>query len=304
VADAPGTFATGTDDAVRQFQKDRGLRVDGQCGAQTWNALVEAGYRLGDRLLYHRVPLLRGDDVATLQRRLSALGFDAGRVDGIFGPRTAGALAEFQRNAGLVVDGTCGRETLAALTRLGGRLDAAVVVADVRERAKLLAGPRTLQHLRVVLGEPGGLSALTDALAKQLSRAGATVAILRDPDESAQATGANDLHADVYVGLILDPARHGAVTSYYAHPVTGAASAGGRRLAEAVQRALPDAIDGADVEIRGMTLPVLRETRMPAIVCELGPPTAVVAATAVVAGALAAAVELWVADPCAESTAD
>ena len=43
----------------------------------------------------------RGDDVADLQQRLSTLGFDTGRVDGIFGDRTSRALAEFQRNAGL-----------------------------------------------------------------------------------------------------------------------------------------------------------------------------------------------------------
>ena len=38
-------------------------RRDGVCGPQTWSALVEAGFRLGDRLLYHRRPMLRGDDV-------------------------------------------------------------------------------------------------------------------------------------------------------------------------------------------------------------------------------------------------
>ena len=89
--------------AVEAFQHRRGLRVDGVCGAQTWWALVEAGFRLGDRFLYHRQPMMRGDDVAELQRRLSALGFDTGRVDGIFGDLTSRALAEFQRNLGLPV---------------------------------------------------------------------------------------------------------------------------------------------------------------------------------------------------------
>ena len=70
---------------MRPFQEHRGLRSDGVCGPQTWSALVEAGRVLGDRLLYYRNPMLRGDDVATLQRQLGALGFDAGRVDGIFG---------------------------------------------------------------------------------------------------------------------------------------------------------------------------------------------------------------------------
>src|SRR5205807_2860203 len=68
--DEPGVFGSATEEAVRAFQGKRGLRVDGLCGAQTWAALVEAGWRLGDRLLYQASPFLRGDDVAELQRRL------------------------------------------------------------------------------------------------------------------------------------------------------------------------------------------------------------------------------------------
>ena len=88
-ADQPGAFGEPTEAAVRGFQERRGLRVDGICGPQTWASLVEAGFRPGDRLLYYTSPMLRGDDVAELQRRLSALGFDAGRVDGIFGEHEA-----------------------------------------------------------------------------------------------------------------------------------------------------------------------------------------------------------------------
>src|SRR3954447_2347330 len=190
--DATGDYGAGTEAAVRTFQASRGLRTDGICGPQTWNALVEAGFRLGDRMLYHRHPMLRGDDVATLQRRLSALGFDAGRVDGIFGPRTAAALEDFQRNTGLVVDGTCGRDTLDALTRLGSRPDTSLVLADVREREALRGSPRTLLARRVAVGEQGGLAALVDAVGKALGRAGATVIVLHEPDESAHAVNANN----------------------------------------------------------------------------------------------------------------
>src|SRR5947208_5785148 len=99
-----GQYGDGTATAISAFQDARGLRVDGICGRQTWGSLVEAGYRLGDRLLYHTSPPLRGDDVADLQRRLGALGFDVGRVDGIFGEDTQRAVLEFQRNAGLTGD--------------------------------------------------------------------------------------------------------------------------------------------------------------------------------------------------------
>ena len=62
--DPDGFFGAGTKAAVEGFQYRRGLRVDGVCGPQTWAALVEAGLRLGDRFLYLRRPMLRGDDVA------------------------------------------------------------------------------------------------------------------------------------------------------------------------------------------------------------------------------------------------
>jgi N-acetylmuramoyl-L-alanine amidase len=114
-------FGDGTRAAVEAFQHLRGLRVDGICGPQTWNTLVEASFRLGDRFLFRRTPMQRGDDVADLQLRLSTLGFDTGRVDGIFGDLTSRALAEFQRNAGLPVDGILGGATLGELMRLESR---------------------------------------------------------------------------------------------------------------------------------------------------------------------------------------
>ena len=139
-ADETGRFGPATVDAVRRFQAARGLAVDGTCGNQTWNALVEAGYRLGDRLLYHRTPMLRGDDVADLQGQLGNLGFFADRIDGIFGPLSAAATVDFQRNAGLTSDAICGPETVAALERVGGRPRHAVK-GGLMDRERLRAGP-------------------------------------------------------------------------------------------------------------------------------------------------------------------
>jgi len=133
-----GCFGESTAAAVRAFQTARGLRVDGICGRQTWSSLVEAGYRLGDRLLYHRTPMLRGDDVLELQQKLNALGFDAGRGDGIFGPHTAEALRDFQRNVAAVPDAICGPESIAALERLSRFAGGSV--ASVREKEALRDG--------------------------------------------------------------------------------------------------------------------------------------------------------------------
>ena len=57
----------------------------------------------------------RGEDVKVLQRALKRAGYDAGTIDGIFGPRTEAAVRAFQRANGLTVDGIVGPRTWAAL---------------------------------------------------------------------------------------------------------------------------------------------------------------------------------------------
>src|SRR4051794_5079344 len=199
--DAAGEYGSATEQAVRSFQERRGLRIDGICGPQTWGSLVEAGYQLGDRLLYHTSPPLRGDDVAELQRRLGALGFDAGRVDGIFGEDSQRAVLEFQRNAGLTGDAVCGPATLGTLARVAARSEDPIPVAGVRERETLRRSPRTLHGRRVVVGQTGGLDALTDAVVRALCETGAQAIPLHHPEGSAQAQQANGVGADVFLGL-------------------------------------------------------------------------------------------------------
>ena len=121
-APADAVFDAATDVALREFQQRRGLSVDGTVGAETYRALAAARWSLGDRLLSLATNPFVGDDVAALQERLLELGFDAGRADGVLGPRTERALRGLQREYGLVPDGTCGPETLRALRQLGRKV--------------------------------------------------------------------------------------------------------------------------------------------------------------------------------------
>ena len=293
-ADEPASFGDGTEGAVRQFQERRGLHVDGVCGEHTWAALVEAGYRLGDRLLFLASPMQRGDDVAELQRRLGSLGFDAGRIDGIFGERTNRALLDFQRNGGMVTDATCGPSTLAALARLGA--SSATSVAAVWERERHRRRPQTLAGRTVAVGETGGLDAVARAVAAALQAGGGRSVLLQHPDPRAHAAEANALEVDCYVGLTLRDGGEatGCSTAYYRSP-DGWESPEGRRLAELVQGAVVPALGATDAGVRGMAIPVLRETRMAAVVTELGAATVVVERSAELAAALTGAVRLWVA---------
>ena len=293
--DPEGTFGSGTAAAVEAFQHRRGLRVDGVCGPQTWGALVEAGFALGDRFLYLRAPMLRGDDVAELQQRLSALGFDTGRVDGIFGTLTARALGEFQRNVSLPVDGILGASTLRELKRVTPRQAAPELVSTVRDRDQLRHAPRTLLGRRLAVGEEGGLDVLITAVRRHLGATGAEVLPLLHPDGSQQAAAANAAGVEAYVGLRLDPGRAHCTVSYYAG--FRYESPGGRRLAELLQSTVSAALDVPAGGVRGMSLPVLRETRMPAVICEVGPAATVVARAGPLAGAIVDALTRWALTP-------
>jgi peptidoglycan hydrolase-like protein with peptidoglycan-binding domain len=55
-------------------------------------------------------------EIRHMQEALNRTGFEAGRDDGIMGPRTQQALREFQEDNGLHSIGTADRETLVALS--------------------------------------------------------------------------------------------------------------------------------------------------------------------------------------------
>lgn len=113
-----GSFGELTEEAVKKFQQSRGLKITGLVDEETWRALVEATYKLGDRLLYLRLPFFRGDDVRELQLSLNTLGFNTGIVDGIYGETTERAVRDFQKNFGLPSDGIFGPSTLISIRNL------------------------------------------------------------------------------------------------------------------------------------------------------------------------------------------
>lgn len=113
-----GVFLGHTRDAVLAFQSQLGLSEDGTVGDETWSALVDETFTLGDRTLYLRLPHFHGRDVLLAQQALSTLGFSCGEIDGIFGAFTERAVREFQRNSGIPADGILGVSTIGALLAL------------------------------------------------------------------------------------------------------------------------------------------------------------------------------------------
>ncbi len=302
----PPPDATGEDDfdaptelAVRAFQQARGLTVDGRVGDETWLALDAARWRLGARTLYQAVlePLI-GDDVRQLQERLLEMGYDVGRPDGIYGARTARAVARFQREMGLTPDGACGPYTLDALRRLSRKVTGGAPHA-LREAAKLHQSGRALIDKTIVIdpghggADPGvvvpdGLLRWTEAdlafdlasrLEGRLAAAGMRVYLTRGrtpataPSTRARVEFANELGADLFISIHLDghanPAARGVATYHYGSD-SGVTSTVGERLAGLVQREIVLRTGLANCMTHAKTWDLLRLTRMPAVRVEAG----------------------------------
>jgi N-acetylmuramoyl-L-alanine amidase len=285
-----GVFCAFTQEALRSFQEQRGLQVNGICDEHTWTALVEATWKLGDRMLFLTSPNLRGDDVADLQSGLARIGFDPGRVDGILGPRTAQALLDFQANCGLLADGVCGPTTVRTLGLVSSQSGHGPGVNALRETERLRTGFEAMDDCRVVVGHFGGLSALVRAIVLELRTRRANVMVVDEPDAVAQALAANHFGAHVFLG-VESVAESVAMATYYRVPTFE--SVGGRALADGIAAQLAN-VAGLSPTVRGMRLPVLRETRMPAVLLTIGPPRLAADAAPAVVQAVADALEQWI----------
>jgi len=285
-------FCAATHEAITAFQATRGLHSSGACDEQTWLALIEAGWRLGDRLLKLSAPHQRGDDVAELQDCLNRLGFDCGRPDGILGPATARALDDFQRNSGLSSDGICGSKTVLMLGLVSRQSGSGPGVALVRE-SESMSHPASLATLRIVVGQFGGLSSIARPVSRRLRELGATVISTDEYEAAAQAAAANRFGATVYIGLEAT-ADARSIVSYFAVPTFE--SIGGRALGSGIVSHLHEILEPPP-RLQGMRLPVLRETRMPAVLCSLGPVRDVVDAADPITEALVTAVQDWSSAP-------
>lgn len=288
-----GVFGLATQRAVRGLQQRHGLPADGVVDLETWQVLIAASYRLGDRLLFRTRPMLRGEDVHDLQLRLSRLGFDAGLVDGVFGPETERALLGFQSEVGLVVDGILGAETLEQLTRLH-REHHAAPASMARERSQLRRPTRTdIRGARILLDPANGPDvpgvvapdgtpehAITWAIASiaegRLSALGASALLSRGPSTSPDATEraavANDTDAEVIVSIGLNradsPRVCGATASYFG---TGTyVSEFGRALADHLLARAVATLGTPDCRSHPATVSILRLSRAPAVLLEPG----------------------------------
>lgn len=299
--DLPTTFDDSVETAVRAFQQQRGLHVDGVVGVATFRRLDEARWKLGDRILTH-LPgnLMAGDDVFVLQRRLLDLGFKVGRVDGYFGAETEAALREFQRNVGIPADGTCGPFTLKMLAQLAPMVSGGAPNALRAQERIRAAGPQLGGKIVVIDPSPGqhlppeyvdqaeeivhdlaariegrlvatGVQAFLTASRTGRHRAPVTG---HHAEETERAMFANRANAHLSISLAVDasanPDACGVATYFFGSEEHKTWSSTGERLASLVQREIVARTDLVDLRCHAKAWEFLRRTRMPAVQLDAG----------------------------------
>lgn len=119
-----GNFGEKTEEAVKDFQKAKGLYADGVAGGSTLTAIEKAIAAAGGSTSSSSTGLKvgsTGDKVIALQQDLTALGYYYGDISGHYGSLTQTAVKKFQKAKGITQDGIAGTTTLNAISKaLGG----------------------------------------------------------------------------------------------------------------------------------------------------------------------------------------
>ena len=262
-------FGNATLAAVKEFQADCGLTVDGICGANTWEKL------------YNRV--------AEIQTALNKFGYKL-TVDGNVGSSgtaTIQALQNFQSKNGLDTDWICGPATSAKLgIKATGKSAVAAQTANtaVAKSPTVKTGSFVGKKFYISQGHggsDGGASGngLTEShitldlgfkVGALLQAKGATVMLSRSGDYykslNSRTSEANSWGADYFVSIhenaFSDTSANGTEVWYYAGSTVGT------KMASSVCNSLVSTLGSTKRGIKTGDLWEINQTNMPAILCE------------------------------------
>ena len=279
---------------IKAFQQERGLTASGVINEITARSLEEARFKLGDRVLvFNAAALMRGDDVSNLQDRLIQMGFNCGKVDGVYGVNTESAVREFQKSVGILSDGRCGPATLISLMRLVKTVSGGAPSA-LRESVKHSVRSPALANKVIVIdpswgGEFTGESAngvveseivfdLAQRLEGRLIALGVNVVLTRSannsPLEKDRIKVANTVSADLVIALKVDSYKNekanGVATYFYGRDDKGVRSVVGERFANLIQREICARTDLLNCHTHAKSWDLLRLTTAPTVRIDLG----------------------------------
>lgn len=279
---------------IKAFQQERGLTATGVINEITARSLEEARFKLGDRVLsFNSSSLMRGDDVSNLQDRLIQMGFNCGKVDGIYGANTERAVKEFQKSVGIAADGKCGPATLISLMRLVKTVSGGAP-NQLRETVKHSVRSPALANKVIVIdpswgGQFTGESAngvveseivfdLAQRLEGRLIALGVNVVLTRSannsPLEVDRIKVANSVNADLVIALKVDSYKNekanGVATYFYGRDDKGVRSVVGERFANLIQREICARTDLLNCHTHAKSWDLLRLTIAPTVRIDLG----------------------------------
>jgi N-acetylmuramoyl-L-alanine amidase len=288
-----GIMGPETRNAVRKFQQDRGLLVTGNIDEDTWQEFVDAGYNIGDRLLYLKNPPFRGDDVKTLQLWLKTLGFYKSNENGIFCGKTQKALMEFQKNMKIYSDGILGAETLQHLKNLRRMIESKA--SSNYPFIRNYSGRKIGESIKVIFDYGENISEVAESLhyfkekiyiCKSIALFSRDMLLQMGIDSELTVNDnynlslflndrikfANRSNSDVLISINLgfsgDPDANGSSCYYFkgarSHSITG------ENIANLIQDRLVDNLNVTDCRVHGANYAVLKQTVMTAVLVEPG----------------------------------
>lgn len=290
-AEIDGIYGAETENAVRKFQQDRGLVVTGVMDRETWQELVDAGYKIGERMLYLKYPPFRGDDVRTLQLWLKTLGFYPFNENGIFCKKTHRALLEFQRNMNIADDGIAGEETVQCLKSLRR-----IIVSKKNSNFPLIKGlsrGKRLQDNKIILDYSENIddmrssgqylnekiyicSSIVNFCRNLLSKKGIEVLLSVSEDEKQnvflydRVEYINKNNADLLVSVDLnysvDKSARGCSCFYFKG--LKSYSIDGYRVANLIQDKIVGSLKVLDCRVHGANYAILKATNLTSVLVE------------------------------------
>ncbi|WP_022793454.1 N-acetylmuramoyl-L-alanine amidase [Marinococcus halotolerans] len=271
VTDQPTTyFGPQTKAAVEEFQQEYELSIDGVAGPETLTKLDEVQEEEENTDPGVLKAESTGQAVVDLQKDLHQLEYYQGKYTEEYDSETSDAVAAFQREYGLAIDGIAGPNTLEAID---GELNQ--------------SAPGTLRGKTVVIdpghgGYDGGAAAngleekdiVLDTgmkLKRDLEAMGATVVMTRESDRylslDERTQVANNADADAFVSVHVNAGGGVGDESYWYGEHEAERS---ERLAEDVQERLIEATGAVDRGVHEGNFQVIRDTDIPAILAEIG----------------------------------
>lgn len=113
-------YGSMTVNAVKSFQRSKGLSADGIFGPASFKAIQGSSSSSSSTPVASGRTLrinMSGADVKNLQTQLKTLGHLKGNVDSKFGPQTKSSVVGFQQTYGLSADGIAGKNTFSTINK-------------------------------------------------------------------------------------------------------------------------------------------------------------------------------------------